>query len=130
MIKGINHVGIAVKNIDEMLGFLKEAYGAEEVSRTEFPQMKQVSSIVKIGDGYLELMEPTAPDGVVGKFIEAKGGGLHHISLLCDDLKRTCQTLEDQGVQIIGKIFEGPVKVAFVHPKSAKGLLWELAEKE
>ena len=130
MIKGINHVGIAVKNIDEVLGFLKEAYGAEEVSRTEFSQMKQVSSIVKIGDGYLELMEPTAPDGVVGKFIEAKGGGLHHISLLCDDIRQTCQTLEDQGVQIISKIFEGPVKVAFVHPKSAKGLLWELAEKE
>jgi len=130
MIKGINHVGIAVRNIDEVLGFLKEAYGAEEVSRTEFPQMKQVSAIVKIGDGYLELMEPTAPDGVVGKFIEAKGGGLHHISLLCDDLGRTCQALEDKGVQIIGKMLEGPVKVAFVHPKSAKGLLWELAERE
>ena len=129
MIKGINHVGIAVKNIDEVLAFLKETFGAVEISRTEFPAIKQISAIVKVGDGFFELMEPTAPDGVVGKFIEAKGGGLHHISLVCDNLKDVCQKMEAKGLQVISKTFSGPFKTAFLHPKSSKGILYELAEK-
>ena len=72
MFKGINHVGIVVKSIDETLGFLTEAFGAEEIHRVEFPDLKQTSCIVRIGDGQFELMEPLGPDGVVGKFLEAK----------------------------------------------------------
>ena len=129
MIKGINHLGVVVKNIDEVVAFLGETFGAEELTRVEFPELKQVSAIVQIGDGCLELMEPTAPDGAVGKFLETKGGGLHHVSLLCDDVVAMCEKLEAQGLQVIGKMFDGPVKVAFLHPKSAKGILFELAER-
>jgi len=82
MIKGINHVGVVVRNIDEVVGFLGETFGAEEITRVEFPELRQISAIVRIGDGCFELMEPTAPDGAVGKFLETKGGGLHHVSLL------------------------------------------------
>ncbi|MFC1859518.1 VOC family protein [Thermodesulfobacteriota bacterium] len=128
MIKGINHMGIVVKDIDDTLSFLKEAFGAEEVRRTEYPMMKQISCIVRIGDGCFELMEPTEPDGPAGKFLETKGGGLHHVSILCGDLKETCDELESQGVQLIGKMLEGDLKIAFVHPKSAKGILYELTE--
>ena len=128
MIKGINHLGIVVKSLDDVIPFLQEAFGAEEVSRVEFPDLKQISATVRIGDGCLELMEPTAPDGAVGKFLESKGGGLHHISLLCDDLNATCEKFEEQGLQIIGKMFDGPVKAAFIHPRSSKGILFELAE--
>ena len=130
MIKGINHVGVVVESIDDVLGFLHDAFGAEEVRRVEFPQLKQVSSIIQIGDGSFELMEPTASDGTVGKFLEGKGGGLHHVSLLCDDIESVCAELEKKGVTIIGKMFDKPPKVAFIHPKSAKGILFELAEKE
>ena len=129
MIKGINHVGVVVKNIDEVLSFLKETFGAEEVKRMAFPQLKQVSSVVRIGEGSFELMEPTAPDGTVGKFLESRGGGLHHISLLCDDIEGVCAELEKKGITIIGKMFDKPPKVAFIHPKSAKGILFELAER-
>ena len=129
MIKGINHLGIVVKNIDEVVSFLKDAFGAEEISRVEFPDLKQISATVRIGDGYLELMEPTGADGPVGKFLESKGGGLHHISLLCKDVVATSEKLEAQGLQIIGKMFDGPEKVSFLHPKSSKGILFELAEK-
>ena len=129
MVKGINHVGVVVRNLEDVVGFLRETFGAEEITRVEFPELKQVSAIVRIGDGCFELMEPTAPDGAVGKFLEAKGGGLHHVSLLCDDVAAACEKLEAQGLQVIGKMFEGPVKVAFVHPKSAKGILFELAER-
>ena len=128
MIKGINHVGIAVGSIDEVLTFLQENFGAEEVTRTEFPDMKQISSIVRIGDGHFELMEATGPDGVVGKFIETKGGGLHHVSLLCEDLDETCQEMEAKGFKVIGRTPDGP-RVAFLHPKSTKGILFELAER-
>ena len=129
MIKGINHLGIVVKNIDDVVAFLQESFGAEEVNRREFPELKQVSAIVKMGEDFFELMEPTAPDGTVGRFLEAKGGGLHHVSLLCDDVEAECDRLEAQGLQVIGKMFDTSPKVAFLHPKSAKGILYELAEK-
>jgi len=122
-------LGIVVKDIEEVVAFLGETFGAEELPRVKFPELKQIPPIVRMGHGCLELMEPTAPDGAVGKFLETKGGGLHHISLLCDDVVAMCEKLEAQGLQVIGKMFEGPVKVAFVHPKSAKGILFELAER-
>lgn len=128
MIKGINHVGIVVKNIDEVLSVLREAFGAEEIQRMEIPPMKQISSIVKVGDSCFELMEPTAPEGPAGSFLETKGGGLHHISLLCDDVEVLCDKLESEGLRVIGKILEGPFRVAFLHPKSAKGVLYELTD--
>jgi len=128
MIKGINHVGIVVKNIDEVLSLLHEAFGAEEIQRMEIPPMKQISSIVKVGDSCFELMEPTAPEGPAGSFLDSKGGGLHHISLLCDDVQVLCDKLESEGLRIIGKILEGPFRVAFLHPKSAKGVLYELTD--
>jgi methylmalonyl-CoA/ethylmalonyl-CoA epimerase len=129
MVKGINHLGIVVKNIDEVLSFLRDTFGAEETERVEYPDLKQISSTVRIGNGCFELMQPTAPDGPAGKFLESKGGGLHHVSVLCDDLASTCRQLESQGLQIIGKMFDGPTKVAFIHPKNSKGILFELSEK-
>lgn len=129
MIKGINHLGIVVKSIDDVVDFLKESFGAEELKRVPFPNLQQISAIVRIGDGCLELMEPTGPDGTAGKFLESKGGGLHHISFLCDDVAEESEALEAKGLKIIGKMFNQPPKLAFIHPKSAKGILIELAEK-
>jgi len=129
MIKGINHLGIVVKNIDEVVSFLGEAFGAEEINRIDVPQMKQISAIVGIGDGCFELMEPTATDGPAVRFLDSKGGGLHHVSILCDDLEAVCERLESQGLQVIGKMLDGPIRVAFLHPKSAKGILFELTDR-
>lgn len=129
MIKGINHLGIVVKNIDEVVDFLKESFGAVEIKRVPLPKLQQISSIVRIGNDCFEIMEPTGPDGATGKFLESKGGGLHHVSLLCDDVEKETEALEAKGLKIIGKMFDQPSKIAFVHPKSAKGILLELAEK-
>jgi methylmalonyl-CoA/ethylmalonyl-CoA epimerase len=129
MIKGINHLGIVVKSADEVFGFLKEAFGAELLHRVEFPELQQISAVVKIGDGCFELMEPTGPNGAVGKFLEAKGGGLHHISLLCDSVDEECDRLEKAGLKVVARMFESPKRVGFIHPKSAKGILFELAER-
>jgi methylmalonyl-CoA epimerase len=128
MIKGIDHLGIAVENIDEVLAVLQEAFGADELTRKDFPQLQQISSIVSIQGGNLELMEPTGPDGPVGQFMKNSRGGLHHFSVLCDDLEGLVSDLEKKGFKIIGKMFEGPDRVAFIHPKSAKGLLIELTD--
>ena len=128
MIKGIDHLGIAVENIDEVLAVLREAFGADELTRKEYPQLQQISSIVSIRGGNLELMEPTGADGPVGQFMKNSRGGLHHFSVLCDDLEALVSDLEKKGFKIIGKMFEGPDRVAFIHPKSAKGLLIELTD--
>jgi len=129
MIKGIDHVGIAVKSIDEVVSFLKDAFGAKEVSRTDYPGMQQISAKVNLnGDAELELMEPTGPDGAIGKFMEKTKGGYHHISIRCDDIEALSDELEKKGITVIGKMFDNPPKVAFIHPKSAKGLLIEIKE--
>ena len=129
MIKGINHLGIVVKSIDEVADFLKETFDAKELRRVPLPKLEQISAIIQIGNTCFELMEPTGPNGTAGKFLVTKGGGLHHVSLLCDDVAEECETLEDKGLKIIGKMFDQPSKLAFIHPKSAKGILIELAEK-
>lgn len=128
MIKGIDHIGIAVPNIDEMLNFLKESFGAVECKRTEYPQLKQISSVVTLKGTNFELMQPTGPDGPIGTFMKNSGSGLHHISVFCDDLEKLVGELEGKGLKIIGKMYEGPDRVAFIHPKSAKGLLVELTD--
>jgi len=128
MVKGINHLGIVVESIDKVVDFLQDTFGAEEVKRIEFPKLKQISAIIRMGNSYLELMEPTAPDGVAGRFLQTRGGGLHHVSLLCDDVEALSEKLESKGLEVVGKMFDGPTKVAFLHPKSTRGILFELAE--
>ena len=127
MIKGVHHIGFAVKSIDETLTFLKNAYGAKEMERHSFPKLGQVSSLVRIGKDHFELMEPLG-EGIVAKWLEKKGEGFHHISLLSDSLQEDCEHLEKQGVTIVAKSFEGPFKAAFTHPKTSKGIIYEIAE--
>jgi methylmalonyl-CoA/ethylmalonyl-CoA epimerase len=129
MITKINHLGIVVQKADEVVAFLKETFGAQEISQCEYPELKHRSTLVEVGDGCLEIMEPTASDGVVAKFLKKRGGGLHHISLLCDNVETMSQKLEKEGIEVIGKTSEGPFKIAFIHPKSSKGILFELSEK-
>lgn len=129
MVKGIHHIGIIVTKIDDVLPFLKDAFGAEEKDRTAIPEAKQISSLVQIGKGYLELIEPTDPNGVAGKFLRTKGGGLHHISLECEDANTLCDDLEQTGLKILRKEYDGKCKGGFIHPKSSIGVLFELTEK-
>lgn len=129
MIKGIDHIGIAVESIDDTVAFLKDTFGAKETSRTDYPALQQISAKVNLnGDTEFELMEPTGPDGAIGKFVKKTKGGLHHISIRCDDIESFVLELENKGIKVVGKMFDRPVKVAFIHPKSSKGLLIELKE--
>ncbi|HPQ44667.1 MAG TPA: VOC family protein [Syntrophales bacterium] len=129
MIQGLEHIGIAVRSIDKTLEFLKETFGAEELARNEYPELQEISSTVHLSGTYFELIEPTGPKSVIGKFIENSGEGFHHISILCGDLEKFVGDLEEKGLKIVGKVFEGPYRIAFIHPKSSHGLLIELTDK-
>lgn len=128
MIKGLNHVGIAVKDVDSAIKFFQEKLGAELITKVDLPFMQQVSAIVKVGELQFELMQGTAPESVVSRFIEKKGEGMHHISLKVDDIDKACEEFENKDMQIINKL--PPMKMAFVHPKSMYGVLVELAQVE
>ncbi len=128
MIKGINHVGIAVKDVDSAIKFFQDKLGAELITKVDLPFMQQISAIVKVGELQFELMQGTAPESVVSRYIEKRGEGIHHISVKVDDIDKACDEFEKKGMQIINKL--PPMKMAFVHPKSMYGVLVELAQVE
>lgn len=129
MLKGINHIGIAVKSIDEAV----KAYGGglggnvdEEIHRSA----DMAARMVSVGETKLEFMEPAGTGGVIAKFIDSRGEGIHHICIEVDDIAAVMKDLSDKGFRLIDKEprqgIEG--KVAFVHPKSMNGVLVELVE--
>jgi methylmalonyl-CoA epimerase len=122
MITGINHVGLVVKNIDETLNLLAGLFGAKEIGRKAYPDLGQTSCLVSIGESKYELMEPIGTEGVVPKFLAKYGEGFHHISLLSNDLDADCQHFEKMGAKILDKSDE----MAFLHPKTTGGILYEI----
>jgi methylmalonyl-CoA epimerase len=130
MTQKINHIGIAVRDIDAMFSILKGAFGAREIGRKEFPEEGQISSLVQLGDGYIELMQPTSSRGAIGKFLDQRGEGLHHISILCDDFGNTVNELEKMGMVLIRGDVQASWNVAFVHPRSLHGVLVELTDQD
>jgi len=123
MITGINHVGLVVKNIDDTLKLLTALFGAKEIGRKAFPELGQTSCIVAIGDSKYELMEPIGTEGVVPKFLTKNGEGFHHISLLSSDIDADCANFEKNGARILTR----GDKMAFLHPRTTGGILYEIA---
>jgi lactoylglutathione lyase/methylmalonyl-CoA/ethylmalonyl-CoA epimerase len=129
MLKGINHIGIAVKSLEEA----KKAYGeglGGEVEHEVHRSGDMSALMVSIGGTKLEFMEPAGDGGVIGKFLESRGEGVHHICIEVDDISKVMKDLADKGFRLIDKEprqgIEG--KVAFLHPKSMNGVLVELVE--
>jgi len=130
MIEGLAHVGVAVKDIDEGISFFQEKFGAElDTSKSKDGKMNfglHISAVVKVGPLAFELMQPTQEGvGPVGKFVAERGEGLHHISLKVDDYKSSKADFESKGFDIKGEM--GNV-MAFIHPKTCKGVLVEFTE--
>lgn len=126
----IDHIGIAVRSIEQARKFYEDQLGAKFVREFE-----HFSGDFKLGifdlDGFcIELLEPINPDGFLAKFIERKGEGVHHITLQTPNLPDRCRLLEEKGVRIVEKNFDrnaGGVD-AFISPKSANGVLIQLGE--
>jgi methylmalonyl-CoA/ethylmalonyl-CoA epimerase len=131
MIKGIDHVGIAVKSIDEAKRFWVDTLGLKLSHIEEVPEQKVRVAILKAGNTTIELLEPTSPDSPVQRFIEKRGEGLHHLTLQTDKLAERLKKLKSANVGLIDeqpRVGAGGAKVAFLHPKSTHGVLVELCE--
>jgi methylmalonyl-CoA/ethylmalonyl-CoA epimerase len=129
--KGLEHVAIAVKDLEQAIAFYRDVLGLELAEIEEVPSQQVRTAIFGHGMGRLELICPTAPDSGVARFLEKRGEGLHHICLEVDDLEATLAQLKAKGVQLIDetpKPGAGGAKVAFVHPKGAHGVLTELRQ--
>ncbi|MFH1438128.1 MAG: methylmalonyl-CoA epimerase [Pseudomonadota bacterium] len=131
MILKINHIAIAVSDLDEAANHLGAAIGLTEVHREEVAEQKVKTASFQVGESTLELVSPTDPASPVGKFIEAKGEGIHHVALEVEDIASTLKTLKDRGVRLIDeepRVGAGGHKIAFLHPKANRGVLIELVE--
>lgn len=126
----IDHIGIAVKNLEEASKLYQDL--GLKVEGTEVVESQKVKvAFIGIGQSRIELLESTAPDGNIAKFIEAKGEGIHHIALKVDNVEKALEELAAKGYQLIDKTPRpgaGGHKIAFLHPKSTKGVLLELSE--
>lgn len=127
----IEHIGIAVKNLEEATRYYENVLGLKCYSVEEVPEQKVKTAFFKIGQTKLELLESTSPDGPVGKFIEKKGEGIHHIAFSVNNIREQLNDALLKGIQLIDKEprkgAEG-LDIAFVHPKSTFGVLTELCE--
>ncbi len=131
MIKGIDHVGIAVKSIEEAKKFWVDTLGLKYLRTEEVPDQKVRVAILAAGETMVELLEPTTPDSPVQKFIDKRGEGLHHMTFETDNIAERLKSLKRSNVGLIDeepRIGAGGACIAFVHPKSAHGVLIELCE--
>lgn len=129
----VDHIAIAVKNLDEALAFYKAALGLPEICIETVSEQGVRVAKLDIGNTHIELLEPLGPDTPVGKFIENRGPGLHHICVKVDDINSELAKLKSQGMRLIDetpKIGAGGAKIAFVHPKSTGGVLLELSQPQ
>jgi methylmalonyl-CoA/ethylmalonyl-CoA epimerase len=126
----INHVAIAVSEMDEALHFWRDMLGMEVAKVEEVPSQKASVAFLPAGDSEIELVRPTAPDTGMAKFIQEKGPGMHHVCLQVDDIEGMLADLKARGVRLINEtpsVLPGR-KMAFIHPKSTGGVLVELYE--
>jgi methylmalonyl-CoA/ethylmalonyl-CoA epimerase len=132
MIKKIDHIAIAVKNLAEEITRYRDVLGLEFLGTEVVPEQKVTVAFFKVGDVFLELLEPLTADSPVSAFIEKKGGGLHHLALEVDDIGSAIRGLQEKGVQMLDKeprLGAHRARIAFAHPKSFSGVLYELKQK-
>ena len=132
MLKKLDHLGIAVKSIDEARTFFEEILGLHCEKIEEVESQKVRTAFFSIGETHIELLEPTSDESPIAGFLEKKGQGIHHVAYLTDDIKGQLETARNTGCTLI---HETPVdgaggkKVAFLHPKSTLGVLTEFCSK-
>ena len=131
MLKKIDHIGIVVRSIEEALKVYRDALGLPLAHVQEVPEQKVKIAFLPVGDCEIELVEPTAADSGVARFLEKRGEGLHHICFEVEDIEAALRDLAAKGVRLIDRQpRQGAIgRVAFLHPKSAHGVLIELVEK-
>jgi len=128
----INHLGIATKGIDEALKFWEDALGLENVHTETVEDQKVRVAMLPLGESRIELLEPTSDDSPISKFLEKRGGGIHHIAVEVENIEESLAKLKAEGARLIDetpRIGAEGCLVAFVHPASSGGVLLELVQE-
>ncbi|RXP44498.1 methylmalonyl-CoA epimerase [Lutibacter sp. HS1-25] len=132
-ISHIEHIGIAVNNLEESIKYYEGVLGLKCYSIEEVVDQKVKTAFFMVGDTKIELLESTSPDGPIGKFIEKKGQGIHHLAFAVDNATEALKLAEERGVALVDKVSrkgaEG-LNIGFLHPKSTQGVLTELCSKK
>ena len=131
MISGLDHVAIAVKSLEAAIPFYRDQLGLPFTGIEEVPDQKVRVACFRLGEARIELLEPTAEDSPISKFLQERGGGIHHIALRTDSVVEELARLGSSGVRLIDeKPRNGAdgMQIAFLHPKSTQGVLLELTQ--
>jgi methylmalonyl-CoA/ethylmalonyl-CoA epimerase len=129
----IDHLGIAVNSIKEAKKLFHDILGLEFEGTETVQEQKVTTAFFPVGDSEVELLESTAPDGPIAKYLEKRGEGIQHIAFRVDNLEEALAELKDKGIRLIDekpRKGAGGAKIAFLHPKSTHGVLIELSERE
>lgn len=133
MIKKVDHIGIAVKDLATALKFYEDVLGLKCVKTEVVEEQKVKTAFLPTGDSEVELLESTSPDGAIAKFIEKNGEGIQHIAFRVDNLEQKLSELKEKGIRLIDqkpRRGAGGANIAFLHPKSTFGVLIELCERD
>lgn len=132
-ISHIEHIGIAVNNLEESIEYYEKTLGLKCYAIEEIADQKVKTAFFMVGDTKIELLESTSAQGAIGKFVEKKGQGMHHIAFAVDNVDNALKTVESRGVKLIDKEprkgAEG-LRIGFLHPKSTNGVLTELCSEQ
>ena len=127
----IDHIGVAVEDLDEAVALYRDRLGMREQHRETVEEQGVEAVLLEIGEGHIELIRPLAPDTGVARFIEKNGEGMHHVAYQTDDIDSALASVRDAGLRLIDEEPRKGIRgsrVAFLHPKSTGGVLTELTE--
>ena len=133
MITGIDHIGIAVKSLDERVPFYRDVLGMGEPEIEEVPQQKVRTAIFNTAHGRVELLEPTADDSPIARYMAKNGEGIHHVALGTDNITGAIHSVTEAELRMIDpepRGGAGGAEIAFVHPKSTGGVLLEFCKRD
>lgn len=133
MIGKVDHIGIAVSNLDDAIKLYKDVLGLGLHGIEEVEEQKVKVAFLPVGDTEIELLESTSPEGPIARYIEAKGQGIQHIAFQVDNIETALEEMKLKGMRLIDekpRYGAGGAKIAFLHPKSTNGVLIELCERK
>nr|WP_320049088.1 methylmalonyl-CoA epimerase [uncultured Desulfuromonas sp.] len=131
MVKKINHIGVAVKSIEEAAPLYRDVYGMSDEGVEVVEEQKVRVAFFAVGESRIELLEPTSDDSPVARFMEKNGPGIHHIAYEVADVEAELARLADMGIRLVDTVPRcgaHETKIAFLHPKSSGGILTELCQ--
>lgn len=133
MVRKVDHIGVAVSNLEEALKIYTDVLGLKLHGTEVVEEQKVRVAFMPVGDTEIELLESTDPEGPIAKFIEKRGEGIQHIAFRVDDIEEALEQMRRKGVRLIDekpRYGAGGARIAFLHPKSTGGVLVELCERE